>query len=111
MIVFNDAVSGGQSDIQAEQYYTPGGTPPVTRRHATPVPSELNEEVAENEFGSINERWEQQSQRSRKSDSTRRPLQEDLDEVDRQSNVVLPIADGSGLSPAQSLGSVARSAS
>ena len=58
MVFFSDAVtgavscliqSGGQSDGPAEQYYTPGGTRSVNRRRVSPVPSELDEEVADHE--------------------------------------------------------------
>jgi len=101
-------LSGGQSDGPAKQYYTPGGTPSVNRRRVSPVPSELDDEVADHENDALNERWEQESQIPQKTESSRRSLREHLDEVTQPQNVSLPLAGSLALS---NYGSVASSSS
>ena len=52
---------------------------------------------------------EQESNRSQKTESSRRSVREHLEEVNQQQNVLLPLVSGGGSSPAPSYGSVAGS--
>lgn len=96
----------GQSSSPADQFHTPGEVSPEPQRRASPVPSELDEAIADYESDTLNERLEQESQRSQKTESSRRSLREHLDETHQQQSVLLPLAGGVGLSPAPSYGSI-----
>ena len=58
---------GDQSASPADPYYTPGATTPVTQQHASPVPSGMNDALADFESDRVNEWLEQESHRSQKN--------------------------------------------
>ena len=62
---------GGDPSSPADSFQTPSEASPEPRRvgrRAAPVPSELDDEVADYENDALNERWEQESQRSQRAD-------------------------------------------
>ena len=92
----------GHPSSPDDVYHTPGATTPVIQQQASPVPSGLDEAIADFESDRVNEWLGQESQRSQKTESSRRSLREHLDETHQQQSVLLPLAGGVGLSPASS---------
>lgn len=87
----------GDPSSPDDMYHTPGATTPVTQQQASPVPSGLDEAIADFESDRVNEWLEQESQRSQKTESSRRSLRDHLDETHQQhSGVVLPLIGGVG---------------
>ena len=97
----------GQSYRSYDHFHTPGEVTPESHRRASPVPSELDEAIADYESDTLNDRFEQESQKSQKTESSRRSLREHLDETHQQQSVLLPLAGGVGSSPASSRSSPA----
>ena len=108
--VVGDVVKGFMQSEAHNMLDDPFHTPAATTPHqASPVPRELDTSVADIEFDRLNEWWERESRKSQKSESVARSVREDLEEVNQQQNVLLPLVSGGGSSPAPSYGSIAGS--
>ena len=89
---------------------TPTSTPHAVRQRASPVPSELEEDIEEYESDKISEATQRSSRRTQQSDSMRSFVRDHLSEVHSQhSGVILPLMGSAHSTPAQSYGSAARS--